>query len=150
MLAVMPVGPRAGQFEAAISAASLRAISAALRPTFMALSMPRLHLASHFDLSSTLSALGMPDAFTPHADLSGISTTPLQIQAVEHGADLKVDEAGTIAAAATGISVEPTAIAVGPSVRVSLDHPFVAFVEDLDSRAILFEARIDNPSMGQP
>jgi serine protease inhibitor len=49
----------------------------------------------------------MPVAFTDAADFSGITQqTSLKIAAVEHGADLKIDETGTVAAAATGISLE--------------------------------------------
>jgi serpin B len=72
---------------------------------------------------------------------------PLRISIVEHAADLKVDEQGTVAAAATGI-VGPTAIArpPGPPVTVDLDHPYLLLLRDDASGAILFVARVADPS----
>ena len=47
-------------------------------------------------LGDLLAALGMPTAFTDHADFSGITTEePLLISAVVHQADIDVDEQGT-------------------------------------------------------
>ena len=89
----------------------------------------------------------MPIAFSPQADFSGITTqTPLAISAVEHGADLKVDEAGTVAAAATGISIAPTAAAPGRVIQLTLDHPFLLFIRDDRTGAILFAGRVSDPT----
>ena len=79
----------------------------------------------------------MPDAFGPSADFRGIThATSLQIQDVEHGAYMRVDEAGTVAAAATGISVLPTAI-LAPTVRLTVNRPFLMFLRDDATGAIL-------------
>jgi hypothetical protein len=43
-----------------------------------------------------------------------------------------------------------SAIAVRPSVRVSIDHPFVAFAADLDSDAILLHVGVVDLSISQP
>jgi serpin B len=147
MLVVMPSPGTLDGFERRLTTGSLSALAASLKPTLVNLRMPRFHLVAHTELSSTLSALGMPIAFTPRADFSGITTqTPLAISAVEHGADLKVDEAGTVAAAATGISVAPTAVAPGHVIQLSLDHPFLLFLRDDASSAILFAARVTDPT----
>jgi serpin B len=58
---------------------------------------------------------------------------------------MKIDEAGTVAAAATGVSIGPTAIAVTPSVQLTLNHPFLLFLRDDRTGAILFAARVTNP-----
>ena len=124
-------------------------IAKTLKPQLMALAMPRFHLSAHAELSGVLSAMGMPIAFTPQADFSGItgSSGPgLEIQAVEHGADLNVDVAGTVAAAATGISVVPTLAPAGHVTRLVLDHPFLALVRDDQTGAILVAARVMNPT----
>jgi serpin B len=89
----------------------------------------------------------MPVAFTDAADFSGITTgTALKISAVEHAADLQVDEEGTVAAAATGIGLEPTAVSPLPATRLTLDHPFLAFLRDDATGAILFVAQVTNPA----
>jgi serpin B len=110
--------------------------------------MPKLHLHTQTLLNGPLEALGMTDAFSPSADFSGITARiPLRISIVEHAADLKVDEQGTVAAAATGI-VGPTAIArpPGPPVTVDLDRPYLLLLRDDASGAILFVARVTDPS----
>jgi serpin B len=89
----------------------------------------------------------MPVAFSDAADFSGITTqTSLKISAVQHAAYLRVDEQGTVAAAATGIAVEPTAIQVEPAPQLTLDHPFLAFLRDSATGAILFVAQVTDPA----
>jgi serine protease inhibitor len=51
-----------------------------------------------------------------------------------------------VAAAATGISLEPTAIMIKPATRLTLDHPFLVFLRDDASGAILFAAQVTDPS----
>ena len=109
--------------------------------------MPRFHLHGHAQLNDVLGALGMPLPFTDRANFSRITPQiALKIQDVEHGADLMVDEQGTVAAAATGISFEPTAAPGGPLRRITLDHPFLLFLRDDNSGAILFAGRVADPS----
>ncbi len=149
MLVVIPDAGTLEQFERELTPARLSLIAKTLKPQLLALAMPRFHLSAHTELNGVLSALGMPIAFTPQADFSGItgSSGPgLEIQAVEHGADLNVDEAGTVAAAATGISVVPTLAPAGHVTRLVLDHPFLALVRDDQTGAILFAARVMNPT----
>jgi serpin B len=147
MLVVMPISMT--RFEARLTPGLVARIvrSLILRP--VALYMPRFRLKAHISLNSSLARLGMPTAFTDAADFSGISTQlSLKIQAVEHGADLRVDEQGTVAAAATGISFIPTAGTGGRITRLVLDHPFLALIRDDTSGAILFVARVTDPSRG--
>jgi serine protease inhibitor len=148
LLAVMPTAATPARFERSLTAGGLGRIVAGLRSTQLDLRIPRLALSVHADLRPALSALGMPVAFSTGADFTGIAARPpLAIQAVEHAAVLKVDEAGTVAAAATGISIAPTAIAV-PVRALTLDHPFLLFLRDRSTGAILFAARVDNPLAG--
>lgn len=112
----------------------------------LVVTMPRLDLFTRAQLNPVLAAVGMPLAFSRQADFSGITKqVSLQIHAVEHSAELRVDEAGTVAAAATGISIVPT-LAVRPAARLVLDHPFLAFIRDRDTGAIAFAARVTDPS----
>ena len=68
--------------------------------------MPRFKFSTDVGLNDTLSALGMPEAFTDGADFSGINgARDLRVQAVIHKAIIAVDEKGTTASAATGVSV---------------------------------------------
>ena len=54
--------------------------------------------------------------------------------------------AGTVAAAATGIAIEPTAIAPEPATRFTLDHPFLVFLRDDATGAVLFVAQVSDPA----
>ena len=147
LLAILPVGESITRFDATLTAARLAALVGALHAHAVNLLMPKLHLHTHTLLNGPLEALGMTDAFSPSADFSGITARiPLRISIVEHAADLKVDEQGTVAAAATGI-VGPTAIArpPGPPVTVDLDRPYLLLLRDDASGAILFVARVADP-----
>ena len=65
--------------------------------------LPRFTMASSFDLTSTLAAMGMPDASTAGlADFSGIDGgQDLYLSHLFHKAWGQVNEAGTEAAAAS-------------------------------------------------
>jgi serpin B len=149
MLAVMPTPGTISGFERHLTPAAFGTLTSSLSTRLVDLRMPKLALALQTDLVPALSSLGMPVAFSDRADFSGItSATSLKIAAVEHGADLKVDESGTVAAAATGISLTPTAVERGATVNVTLDHPYLLFLRDDSTGAILFAARVANPSQG--
>jgi serpin B len=147
MLVVMPRSGTLVSFERQLTPGRLAAITRLLAPRRVKLRMPRLHLIAHEGLNAALASLGMPVAFTDRADFSGITPSPpLKISTVQHGADLKVDEHGTVAAAATGIALQPTAVAPIAAIRVTLDHPFLLFLRDDGSGAILFAGRVADAS----
>jgi serpin B len=56
-----------------------------------------------------------------------------------------VDEAGTEAAAATGVIMGTTSIPPEP-VTVTIDRPFVFLIRDIKTGAIVFVGRVVNPS----
>jgi serpin B len=147
MLLVMPTPGTLPNFERRLSTESLARLERGLSPVRVDLHVPRFHLSFDTELNSVLSELGMPVAFTDDADFSGITTHKrLKISAVEHAADLRVDEQGTVAAAATGIAIEPTAIAPEPATRFTLDHPFLVFLRDDATGAVLFVAQVSDPA----
>lgn len=147
MLLVLPAPGGLTAFQRSLTPAALARIERGLAPTRVRLLMPRLHLTTHADLLAALSALGMPLAFSDHADFSAITAKlPLKIGAIEHGADLTLDEQGTVAAAATGVTFLPTAVAPVAAVNLTLDHPFLLFLRDQQTGAILFAGRITDPS----
>ena len=93
-------------------------------------------------LSRILAGLGMPDAFSLAADFSGITgRRDLKIDDVIHKAFISVDEAGTEAAAATGVSIVLSSIQ--PVLRV--DRPFIFLIRDAPTGTILFLGRVVDP-----
>jgi serpin B len=89
--------------------------------------------------------MGMPEAFSPMADFSGMTgSRDLFISAVVHKAFVNVDEDGTEAAAATGVTMKLTSI--GPPLTVfRADHPFIFLIRDNLTGSILFLGRFENP-----
>jgi serpin B len=148
MLVIMPSPGAMADFERTLSVSTLERLRSKLRFTFVDLKMPRFHLALHAELNPVLESLGMPIAFSDAADFSAITRRPpLKIANVQHGADLIVDEHGTVASAATGIATTPTSARGGPLTHLTLDHPFLVLLRDDRSGATLFVARVGDPTM---
>jgi serpin B len=106
--------------------------------------MPRFKVTTALSLAQTLAAMGMPEAFTGAADLSGINgiARDLFVQDVVHKAIITVDEKGTTAAAATGVVVGRKAVAR----TLVIDRPFLFFIRHNLTGAALFQGRIVDPS----
>jgi serpin B len=133
-------------FEGSLTGEQVEKIVAGLEHQQVSLAMPKFEYDYRLGLKSALAALGMPIAFTTDADLSGMDgKRDLYIQDVLHKAFVSVDEAGTEAAAATGVVVGVTSAPLEP-VEVTLDHPFVYFIRDIETGAVLFVGRVANPS----
>ena len=109
------------------------------------LTMPKFEFESDFDLVEPLMEMGMPVAFTGSADFSGMTgNNELSIGDVVHKAFVSVDEAGTEAAAATAAEMALTAM---PEIEeVTVDHPFIFLIRDIETETILFTGRVVNPS----
>jgi serpin B len=145
MLVVLPDPGQLAQVESRLATEGLAPVTSALQETMVILGMPRFRFETPIDLKDALSALGMPIAFTERADFSGIHAAGgLLIQAVLHKAFIAVAEKGTEAAAATAVVVGRTSLPTGLNVQV--DRPFLFFVRDEPTGAILFQGRVADPS----
>ncbi len=113
------------------------------------LSLPRFTMTQQLELSKTLAAMGMPQAFTNQADFSAMSpNSGLKISAAIHKAFIDVNETGTEAAAATStIMTAATAMRMeAPPIVFNADHPFLFMIRDMKSGSILFLGRVADPS----
>jgi len=145
MVVLLPEAGEFQSFEEGLQAQQICDIISGLQPTEVALTMPRFEFDSEFSLKDTLAGMGMPIAFSSGADFSGMTGNPeLFISDVVHKAFVAVDEAGTEAAAATAVIMELTAVPE-PPVEVTLDHPFIFLIRDIDTGAVLFVGRVMNP-----
>ncbi len=110
------------------------------------LALPKWQYRSNFNLKKILNDLGMTDLFLPQlADLSGINGFgELYAQNVFHEAFVKVNEAGTEAAAATGIPASGTGVPPIPEV-VHIDRPFILLVYDQVTQTVIFMGRVIDP-----
>lgn len=136
--------------EARLDAAALRRWRAATREVEVEVGIPRFRLEPPTTtLSRTLTAMGMPLAFDPRADFTGIATLPggLYISEVFHKAFIEVNEEGTEAAAATAVVMVTRGMA-GPEPerpRFYADHPFLFALVDQRTGSILFLGRVADP-----
>lgn len=113
------------------------------------LTLPKFKFTRQFQLSKTLAAMGMPQAFDARADFSGINPKrELYLSDVIHKAFVDVNEEGTEAAAATAVVVTRAMIAMRPKPPIVFraDHPFLFLIRDNRSGAILFMGRVSNPA----
>ncbi|XP_029897969.1 heterochromatin-associated protein MENT-like [Aquila chrysaetos chrysaetos] len=106
--------------------------------------LPKLKLEENYDLKSTLSSMGIRNAFDPiQADFTGMSVKKdLFISKVIHKAFIEVNEEGTEAAAATGVLVLRSK---APTMTFKADHPFLFFIRHNKSQTILFFGRLCSP-----
>jgi serpin B len=124
---------------------------ARLAPRQVSLALPRFRVTSGFALRPLLAALGMPLAFSPEADFSGITTAQrLRIDQVAHKAYIDVNEDGTEAAAATAVIMKASArfMNTEPPVEVIVDRPFLFAITDTESGLPLFLGRVTDPTAG--
>jgi serpin B len=146
MVILLPDQGKFDSFEAALTGQSVSGIIQGMKSRTVALTMPKFTTEQSFGLRSALTSLGMKDAFTPDvADFSGMDgKKDLYIQDVVHKAFIAVDEAGTEAAAASGVIVGTTSVPVD-IVKLDLNRPFIYFIRDIQTSAILFVGRVMNP-----
>jgi len=112
-------------------------------------SIPKFKMTKPLGLKNHLKTMGMLDAFKDGANFSKMTpTNDLYISDVLHKAFVEIDEKGTEAAAATAVVM--TIESMAPSQpekpkKFIADHPFLFYIIDDKTQAILFMGRIMNP-----
>jgi serpin B len=145
MLVLLPKNDDLTALENSLSTERLKEWNAKLTEQDVVVFMPKFMFNSKYFLNDMLATMGMPTAFTDKADFSGMDgTRNLFIQTAIHQAFVDVNEEGTEAAAATGVSVKVASS--GPPVPIfRADHPFLFIIRDARNGQILFFGRVINP-----
>lgn len=148
MLVVLPVKQRLGALQRRLGGKGLARVARRLKTREVDLSLPRFHLNTAIDLTELLKKkLGMPTAFGFGADFSGmITAADLMIAFVKHAADIVVDEEGTVAAGATVVGIRKVKKEI--PVVFKANRPFLFFLRDDTTGAVLFAGRLTQPSPG--
>lgn len=134
------------------SAAVARWAAAVADDEDLEVALPRFRIETEsMSLHDPLVALGMGIAFSDDADFTAMSDpseVPLKIDDVFHRVFVELNEQGTEAAAATAVTmVELASLSVrSPPPRFIADHPFLFFLRDVHTGAILFAGRVADPS----
>ena len=128
-----------GEALAKLDAKEWNSLVGSLQNERVRLSLPKFKMEYDITLDNCLNALGIQKAYTPKADFSGISKTPLMVSTVRQKAYVDVTETGTEAAAVTIIAMKATS--VGPAYQPIVfraDRPFVFAIREKSTGAILF------------
>jgi serpin B len=146
-----------GQVSRSIEVDEPSALFAALHEPradkLVALSMPRFKAAFKAELVAPFRQAGMTLSFEDKADFSGMTGRPppadgVRISQIVHRALIEVAEESTEAAAATAIGVATVSAApVRPEQPevIRVDRPFLFYVIDDATGAVLFQGRITDP-----
>ncbi len=113
--------------------------------------LPKFTIKKKYDLTETLTALGMKTAFTDSADFTGILSPHKSYQEVHigsffHAIDFSIEESG-IEAAAVSVTEGEGRCRQKPSqpAEFKADHPFHFMVLHNDTKTILFEGCLSDP-----
>ncbi len=151
MTVIVPDRGRFREFEDSLDASLVDRIIADLGFRYVTLDLPKFEFESQFRLGETLKSMGMPDAFDiASSDFSGMDGRSclagdpgcLYIREVVHKAFVSVDEAGTEAAAATGVVMQAESAPQNP-ITVTVDRSFIFLIRDRETEAILFVGRVE-------
>jgi len=147
MLVLLPKGDDLSSLENSLNAQKLSNLRKNLNEEKVHVYLPKFTFDTKYTLNENLKDMGMITAFKwPGADFSGMDgTKDLYIAIVVHQAFVEVNEEGTEAAAATGISMTLGA-AVQQFKEFRADHPFIFLIQERETGNILFLGRVVNPS----
>lgn len=151
MYVFLPVGDSSPEsFLAKLNGDSWqREIKSGFKSLQGSLVLPKFKIEYSVELQIPLQSLGMRAAFDESAaDFSGIAPG-LFISAVRQKTFVEVNEEGTEAAAATGVAASLTAFQP-PSepFKMVVDRPFLYFIEDRRTEAVLFMGIVFDPAAG--
>ena len=114
------------------------------------LGLPKLDASLSTSLAKPLAAMGMPRAFDQNtAQLSGMADlrAPIYIVDVLHATKVKVDEQGTVAAAATAVEMGARGAATSTRTHTIIcNRPYLFAIVDKRSGAMLFLGAVNDPT----
>ena len=145
MLILLPLDDDIEALENSFTIEKLTEWKKSLRKRRVKIYIPKFKFETKYFLNETLSDLGMPTAFTNSADFSGMTgKKDLIIDQVIHQAFIEVNEEGTEAAAATGVTMMKHS-KPPPTPIFKADHPFIFIIQQNETGNILFMGRVNNP-----
>ena len=138
-----------GKLESNLSQEVLQSWNTNMRRPKVRVTVPKFKFTKSFSLEDRLKEIGITDLFQDDvADVSGIAKDKLVVSKVVHKAFLEVNEQGTEAAAATAVMMM-LGCAFGMKEEepkeFKADHPFIFFIRDQSSGAVIFMGRVMRP-----
>ncbi|KAM5165344.1 serpin I2 [Mantella aurantiaca] len=109
------------------------------------ISLPRFKIEHRVDLKRALLNLNVTNVFDQNCNLSGITdTSNIHISKVVQKVSIEINEAGSEAAASTGMQVAAMSMT---NHRFLADRPFLFFIRHNTSGSILFMGKVTNPDL---
>jgi serpin B len=114
----------------------------------VALTLPKFKVSFGADLTEIFANMGLRLAMSNAADFSGMTRPSVHIDSIVHRATIELAEEGVEAAAATAITMFAASAVDEPPKPTPfvVDHPFLFYVADDATGAILFQGRMVAPS----
>lgn len=109
------------------------------RQQFFDLKFPRFEMNYQKDMIDILVGMGIKDVFKGNADFSKLTSNSVSVQLLNQHTYIKVDEEGTTAAAVTDGEIRDTS---SPSPDFFVNRPFLYFIKEKSTNAILFMGKI--------
>jgi serine protease inhibitor len=108
--------------------------------------LPEVNLHTQANVVGLLTKLGMGVAFGDSANFARMSTRAGSLGVIEHAATLRVGAEGTVASAATAVTVLPTAERATTAPPIVFNRPYLLLVSATGSGEPLFLARVADPA----
>ena len=112
--------------------------------------LPKFTMDFDTEFSQTLSAMGMPAAFSEAADFGNLSDSPLHISQVLHKTHIEVDEKGTKAAAVTAVQMDNEDCEPDRPKVIILNRPFVYCIVDTETMLPVFLGTLNSVQNEKP
>ncbi len=111
----------------------------------ISLTIPKMSLKWRDNITQAICRLGIKKAFTGGADFSSMSDIPLSVDTAVQSVRVKVDEEGTVAAAATAVTMIRMMLSPPPEETIVADRPFLFRIRLSKTGETLFMGRVCTP-----
>lgn len=154
MIVILPKNGKVKEAEDYLIVNNIAPIRELMHYELTDLFIPKFKFATSYAMNDTLIKMGMPTAFnganadfTRMYDREAAGGENLYIGLATHKAYIDVNEEGTEAAAATGIGMRATSVAVNPEQPkiFNANHPFIFAITHNKTGALLFLGKVNNP-----
>jgi serpin B len=139
MLVIVPDEGRFAELRDGLDQAFLDEIDATFTTGPYELQLPAWRTHTELDLYNWLEAIGAAPGNYPAI------APDVFLGAAVHGADIAVDEWGTVAAAATAFGFEES-LGAEPELVVAADQPFLYLIRHRESGLVLFAGQVTDPT----
>ena len=140
MFILLPKDPQSlALFETPVSFAMFKDMHGSLAHRQVLVYFPKFMVETEYEMTDALKAMGIKLAFTDDAQFTKLADGNIRIDRIIHKTFIKVDEKKTEAAATTAVSAKMTAPDSPATFRA--DHPFIYFILENKTNAILFMGR---------